>query len=742
MARPLNTSAAGGFRQFVLKVHSRCDLACDHCYIYRHADQSWAGRPRVIAEPVVAATARRIAEHAAAHPEISRVHVILHGGEPLLAGRGRLARIAATLRGALDGRCDLDLRMQTNGLRLDEDLCAMLVRERISTGISLDGDRASNDRHRKRADGTGSYDAVVRAVRLIGSPRYRQAFAGLLCTIDVDNDPLAVYEALAALDPPRVDFLLPHATWDHPPARDPARPAAYAHWLTSVYDRWAADGKPFPVRLFDSLEAGRDGRESFTEALGLGSPDLVVVETDGEIEQADWLKTVAQGAPSTGFHVLRNSFDEAAAHPGFLIRRQGLAGLSATCRDCSVVKVCGGGLYGHRHRAGSGFDNPSVYCDDLFRLITHVLAAPRPRPAAKPHALTARGFDSVAAGGGDGDALRALAAAELSARKALVGAVCGRYPGPEADLLGRLDLKHPREAAGVLRHPFLGVWAVRALEGRLEPAAVRGRLAEIAVAVALAAGADLRVEPAPGSTAVQIPAVGLLAVPAATSRIALVVRRRELLLETGGRRPPRLLIGAASGGRRPPHPLTVAATGGRRPLTGALDPGFRWEPVRRIDAGDFRFLLEDGDPFRDCFAAPPAPGLDSREFARWQRMFDRASGHLRARHGPLVPGIRTVLTACTPLLGKNGAGDVAVSPAAFGALGLALPESPGELAELTVEGVQQVKFNALLDLFDLARSDAAADGLRSAYLGRSAAAAIREEGLTALGRRVAEGLRG
>ena len=34
-------------RQFVLKVHSRCDLACDHCYVYQSADQSWRGRGEV-----------------------------------------------------------------------------------------------------------------------------------------------------------------------------------------------------------------------------------------------------------------------------------------------------------------------------------------------------------------------------------------------------------------------------------------------------------------------------------------------------------------------------------------------------------------------------------------------------------------------------------------------------------------------------------------------------------------------
>jgi len=81
-------AASGGvlpFRQFVLKIHSRCDLACDHCYVYEHADQSWRGRPTAISSEVVARAGERIAEHAREH-RLAEVRVILHGGEPLLAG--------------------------------------------------------------------------------------------------------------------------------------------------------------------------------------------------------------------------------------------------------------------------------------------------------------------------------------------------------------------------------------------------------------------------------------------------------------------------------------------------------------------------------------------------------------------------------------------------------------------------------------------------------------------------------
>lgn len=36
---------AGSITQYVIKLHSRCNLACDHCYVYEHADQTWRQHP-------------------------------------------------------------------------------------------------------------------------------------------------------------------------------------------------------------------------------------------------------------------------------------------------------------------------------------------------------------------------------------------------------------------------------------------------------------------------------------------------------------------------------------------------------------------------------------------------------------------------------------------------------------------------------------------------------------------------
>src|SRR5581483_2849972 len=55
------------FREFIVKVHSRCDLSCDYCYMYEMADQSWRSQPRSMSAETAELTARRIGEHAVAH---------------------------------------------------------------------------------------------------------------------------------------------------------------------------------------------------------------------------------------------------------------------------------------------------------------------------------------------------------------------------------------------------------------------------------------------------------------------------------------------------------------------------------------------------------------------------------------------------------------------------------------------------------------------------------------------------
>jgi uncharacterized protein len=357
--------------QFVLKVHSRCDLACDHCYVYEAADSGWRNQPRSMAEDTVRTAARRIAEHARRHG-LPAVNIVLHGGEPLLVRVDGMRRILDQLKAEIEPVTALELALQTNGVLLDESFCELFVEYGVKVGVSLDGGRVANDRHRRFPHGGGSYDHVVRGLAVLGRPAYREAFAGLLCTIDVANEPGQVLEDLAALEPPAIDLLLPHATWDAPPPAARAGATPYGDWLVEAFDHWYAWPPGIRVRLFEETIHALLGGMSRSEVVGLSSVAFAVIETDGSIEQTDALKIAYEGAAATGYTVFADALDDVLRHPAVAARQAGAASLCAQCRACPLLSACGGGQYPHRYSPERGFDNPSVYCADLTRFISHV----------------------------------------------------------------------------------------------------------------------------------------------------------------------------------------------------------------------------------------------------------------------------------------------------------------------------------------------------------------------------------
>ncbi len=656
------------FRQFVLKVASRCDLACDHCYVYEHADTSWRGRPVVMSDETAVRAADRIAEHAAEH-RIQTTHVVFHGGEPLLAGIERLRRFARTLRRAVEGVCNLDLRIHTNGVLLSRAFCDMFTDEGVKVGVSIDGDRVANDRHRLYANGRSSYDQVIRAITLLRD-HYPHLYAGLLCTIDVRNDPIAVYEALVALRPPRVDFLLPHATWDNPPLRPAGRDTAYADWLITVHDRWRADGRPVPVRIFESIILTASGGDSQTESLGLRPSDLVVIETDGSYEQADSLKTSFDGAPATGYDVFRHSLNEAAGHPGFAARQGGLDSLSEECRRCPLVASCGGGLYAHRYRTGSGFANPSVYCADLFRLISHLVAYERRRPATPVHRLPVATVDAMASGSVTSDDVALLRAPQLS-RARLAARRTATVVADEESWSVLVDAERADRAAvdDLLSHPYVRAWAARC--AAVDPASLTtadtGHLAAVAAVAAVRTGLAVKVTVPVVQDFIHLPALGRMRA-AGEDRADVEAHDGSFAVRVGGR-------------------------------WHSEDSGL-WEPVRLVGGAGIRLLLDDVDPYRDCYGLPVEDRLSAETAAGWDEVVRAALDLLTDdQRAAMRDGLRVV----TPL---SPSATGATSRAAYGAIALPLSAGPETTARLLAEHFHRAQLGALLDLLDLAGGDA------------------------------------
>jgi uncharacterized protein len=535
-----------------------------------------------------------------------------------------------------------------------------------------------------------------------------------------------------ALRPPRIDFLLPHATWDHPPVRKPGADHEYADWLTAIYDRWVSDGRPAEIRTFDSIISTLRGGESLTEALGLGPTGLVVIETDGSYEQVDSLKVAYEGAPETGMNVFSHSLDLVARHPGIAAREQGIAGLCQSCRECPVVRSCGGGLYTHRYRDdGSGFGNPSVYCADLLTLISHISRhQPEPNtatPERARHAVSAADFAALGAGLGDASAVTSLVQAQRSLVRALMAAVyqeaISSAAVPESvkaqlraewSVLAAVDQERPQALAALLGHPYLRAWAVHSLAhvrevatrpGAADPGADTRRLvADLGHLGAVAAAAAARGRLAAALTvpivgaAVHLPTLGRLVLSPEPGRAqaddeaetaAVSVISNAVIIQVGDSRWTLSLAGLLAG-----QADAVAAPGGTRHA--------EWQPVRTLHAPGWCLALDDTDPYRDTQQWSAAPRLTGAELAGWQQDFQLAWQRIEAEYGAYAPGLAVGLSTLTPLTASPDGVEVsAVARQAFGAVAASSPADPGAMAGVLIREFQRAKLGAVLDLFDL-----------------------------------------
>jgi uncharacterized protein len=106
--------------------------------------------------------------------------------------------------------------------------------------------------------------------------------------------------------------------------------------------------------------------------LGGKPTGMAVVESDGAITGYDSLRACEEGLIELGLTVQKNNFESARMHPIYRLCNHPGAFLSPTCARCRVRDVCGGGFITHRYSRARGFANPSVYCDSLMAIVSHI----------------------------------------------------------------------------------------------------------------------------------------------------------------------------------------------------------------------------------------------------------------------------------------------------------------------------------------------------------------------------------
>jgi uncharacterized protein len=358
----------------VLKTASRCNLNCTYCYVYNHADKTYRQQPPLMSDDTVDHVVRRVGDYCRHHRSRS-FQFVFHGGEPLLAPPLFYQRLVGLVGRSLPAYTRVRYALQTNAVLLTDAWCQTLGELDIRLGISLD-EAAAHDQYRVDHRGRGSYEAAVAGLRRAQQHPALRYYPGVLAVIDPLSNPRQFLEQLLRLEVRVLNLLLPDGTHHVPPPHLPpgTTQTPYADWLIGLFDAWFAmpAARRPRIRFFQEIISLILGFDTSAVALGRTDNLFLVIETDGCIEAEDSLKVCQHGITKEGMHVRLHSLDEALDAPLIARCAETPPRLPTACQRCPIGDVCGGGFIVHRYHPGSGFDNPSVYCRDLMKLITHI----------------------------------------------------------------------------------------------------------------------------------------------------------------------------------------------------------------------------------------------------------------------------------------------------------------------------------------------------------------------------------
>jgi uncharacterized protein len=345
--------------QLLVKVATRCNIDCSYCYWFR--DAAVYDKPKLMSDAVLRQLLLRIEEHVAEHG-LADFPIVLHGGEPLLWGIENFDHFAKSCD-AITARtgCAIPIAVTTNGLLIDDRWLDCFEAHRISVAISLDGPAHIHDVNRKTFQGGGTHEAVERAARRLVS---RDICVSALAVCNSAYPPQDYVDFFASCGITHYDIMIPDATVDE-------KPPSIAAFYNGLFDLWLAANSSQPavnIRIITDMVTALLGNTSPTEGVGYNPVELCTVMTDGSVEAHDVLRIAGNGFTQTSFNIFEHALDEVRGEPRWRCAREASINLAAKCRACKFMNACGGGYLPHRFSKENGYDNPSVYCDDLYAM--------------------------------------------------------------------------------------------------------------------------------------------------------------------------------------------------------------------------------------------------------------------------------------------------------------------------------------------------------------------------------------
>ncbi|MBQ6583732.1 MAG: anaerobic sulfatase maturase [Alistipes sp.] len=333
----------------VKPVGSLCNMRCKYCY-YLDKAALYDYRQPLMSDELLERYIR-------ANIEGNNSPVIAfawHGGEPLLAGKEFFRKAVALEQKYAEGRT-VENSIQTNGLLLDDEWCAIFRDNNFLVGVSIDGPEHIHDAHRVDAGGQPTFARVMKGIERLYRNRVEY---NTLTTVNIHSEGRGaeVYNFLRGISVFMQFLPVAELLCDGRIQSPEAQKADIAPWSVSakgfgefmcdVFDIWVKKdvGRRY-VQLFDATLALMVGVQpsvcSLCETCGSG----LTVEHNGDVYCCDHF--VYPEYKIGNIHTDRLA-DLAYCDRQFEFGVAKRALLPRECRHCKFYNLCHGECPKHR----------------------------------------------------------------------------------------------------------------------------------------------------------------------------------------------------------------------------------------------------------------------------------------------------------------------------------------------------------------------------------------------------------
>jgi uncharacterized protein len=312
----------------ILEPVKGCNLQCIYCY----SDISSAA---VMSRQ----TLRIVLEKTARYAErqgFKEIHLLWHGGEPLLAGLGFFQDATQMLEALFSG---LKFRqyLQTNGLLLDHDFCAFFRDHAFQIGLSLDGPPDLHDELRSGPGHRGTHAAVLEKLGLLEEERIPAGINAVVSRRSLGQEK-RIYRYFQSLNYSfRTNPMVPGRNAE---ACEPylLQPGEYGIFLGRLFDAWAGAAlrrvRVSPLDLY--LEAIISGEPSECQQQATCAGTHLGVKPSGETVLCSRFESQFLGT-------IHDQEIEELVASSFCQDIQGRAEILSSCHSCPYWSICHGG---------------------------------------------------------------------------------------------------------------------------------------------------------------------------------------------------------------------------------------------------------------------------------------------------------------------------------------------------------------------------------------------------------------